>query len=184
MQRAKKKDVLIPVLIITVLLWLAGAVFFIISSGRADAEREAREKLIANADSALETLYQTKQAEVNAANAASDAAYQDQLSAYVAQLRSGYQQAVVWNRDSKGINPTDGHFGKRKDAFFDLDVNLSYKAFFKNDQKLFVQLLGYNLYDFCTGLTEFTFEEAGEAHRYAMTLCSPRGLMVNLKYEF
>lgn len=96
----------------------------------------------------------------------------------------GYQQAVVWNRDSKGINPTDGHFGKRKDAFFDLDVNLSYKAFFKNDQKLFVQLLGYNLYDFCTGLTEFTFEESGEAHRYAMTLCSPRGLMVNLKYEF
>ena len=97
MQRAKKKDVLIPVLIITVLLWLAVAVFFIISSGRADAEREAREKLIANADSALETLYQTKQAEVNAANAASDAAYQDQLSAYVAQLRSGYQQAVVDN---------------------------------------------------------------------------------------
>ena len=97
MQKAKKKDVLIPVLIITVLLWLAVAVFFIISSGRADAEREAREKLIANADSALETLYQTKQAEVNAANAASDAAYQDQLSAYVAQLRSGYQQAVVDN---------------------------------------------------------------------------------------
>lgn len=101
-----------------------------------------------------------------------------------AQDGAGNTQVAVWNRRSRGINPTNGNFGSRKDAFFNLDINASYKAYFKNNSCLSVCLFGYNLYDFGTELTEFTFEENGDNHRYAMSLCIPRGLMVQVKYEF
>ncbi len=98
--------------------------------------------------------------------------------------RAGNTQVAVWNHRSRGINPTNGNFGSRKDAFFNLDINATYKAYFKNNSCLAVQLLGYNLYDFGTELTEFTFEENNENNRYAMSLCIPRGLMVQIKYDF
>ncbi len=97
---------------------------------------------------------------------------------------AGNTQVTIWNARSRGINPTDGDFGSRKDAFFNLDASLRYRALFRNGQTLTAKLTGYNLYDFATELTEYTFEENGGQHRYAMTLCIPRGLMIELKYEF
>lgn len=97
---------------------------------------------------------------------------------------AGNTQVAVWSSRTRGINPTDGNFGSRKDAFFNLDVKIAYTATLPDGSRLGVRLTGYNLWDFSTELTEFTFEENGEEHRYAMTLCVPRGLICNIKYEF
>ena len=97
---------------------------------------------------------------------------------------AGNASVTIWNARSRGINPTDGNFGSRKDAFFNLDASVRYKAVFRNGQSLRIKLTGYNLYDFATELTEYTFEENGEQHRYAMTLCIPRGLILEMRYEF
>ncbi len=92
-------------------------------------------------------------------------------------------QAAVWARDTRGINLTDNNFGCRKDAFFNLDFNVSYTGFWK-DKTFEVQLYGYNLYDFGTELTEFNFEEEERHSRAAMSLCIPRGLMIYFKFGF
>jgi hypothetical protein len=96
----------------------------------------------------------------------------------------GRTQVAVWNRRSRGINPTDGNFGSRKDGFYNFDANAEYRAFFRNGSMLSVQLQGFNLYDFGNELTEFTFEEGGASHRYAMSLSIPRTLLLSLRYDF
>ncbi len=86
---------------------------------------------------------------------------------------------------TKGINPVDGNFGKRDDAFFNLDLHLTYTARFKNNSALNVMLQGYNLYDFGTALTEYTFIQGHEEHgRYPMSICIPCGLNATIKYTF
>ena len=97
---------------------------------------------------------------------------------------AGHTQVALWNRRSRGINPTDGNFGSRKDAFYNLDLHLEYRAFFCNNSVLSVFLQCCNLYDFGNELTEFTFEENGRSHRYAMSLSIPRTLLLSLKYSF
>ncbi len=91
----------------------------------------------------------------------------------------GSQMAIIPN-STKGINPMDGNFGKRDDAFFNLDIHATYTARFKNDMNLTIKLHGYNLWDFGTELTEYTFDQ-GYTGRNAMSLCIPRGLMANIK---
>ena len=100
------------------------------------------------------------------------------------QDEAGHTLVDLRNRRTKGINPADGNFGSRKDAFFNLDVNIRYRAFFKNNSMLEVQLYGYNLYDFATELTEFSIEENNESNRSSMSLIIPRGLWLSLKYQF
>ena len=91
--------------------------------------------------------------------------------------------------DTKGINVSDGHFGRRKDAFFNLDMRLRYRgninmrnqALGAQDAIPFeLQLTGYNLYDFGTELTEYCFDQELTETRRALTLCIPRGMMVTL----
>ena len=100
----------------------------------------------------------------------------------------GEKDVVIIVRDTKGINVADGHFGKRKDAFFNLDLRLRYRGNInmRNQQlgtpnaiPFEVQLTGYNLYDFGTGLVEYNFDQYMPGRR-AMTLCIPRGFVLSM----
>lgn len=44
-----------------------------------------------------------------------------------------------------------------------------------------VQLMGYNLYDFGTELMEYSFDQHLPQKRRALTLCIPRGFLINLR---
>lgn len=111
------------------------------------------------------------------------------ISNYYTEERSnsnGDKDIVVIVGDTKGINVADGHFGKRKDAFFNLDMRLRYRGNINmRNQQLSahgaipfeVQVTGYNLYDFGTGLVEYNFDQYMPGRR-AMTLCIPRGFIL------
>ena len=90
---------------------------------------------------------------------------------------------------TKGINPADGHFGQRKDAFFNLDMRLAYRGNIncRNQQlglkgaiPFSVELLGYNLYDFGTAWYEYSFDQYITETRRTLSLCIPRGLNLKL----
>lgn len=89
-------------------------------------------------------------------------------------------QTAIWNDDTKGINLTDNHFGKREDAFFDFDLRLTGR-WTANERKYEVSAVCYNIYDFGTALTEYTFDDKIYESRTTMSLCIPRGLIVSLK---
>lgn len=92
----------------------------------------------------------------------------------------GNNQLATWSHTTKGINVFDNDFGRRKDAFFNIDLRTSYKGkLLNNDYEL--QLMFYNLYDFGTELTEFTFIPDDTNSRAAMNINIPRGLMLTAK---
>ena len=102
----------------------------------------------------------------------------------------GDKDIVIYPGNTKGINVADGHFGMRKDAFFNLDLRLRYRGNINmRNQKLEaqgaipfeVQLTGYNLYDFGTELVEYSFDQYLPQKRRAMTLCVPRGFLLNIR---
>lgn len=96
---------------------------------------------------------------------------------------NGNSQISVWNLRTKGINPFDGDFGSRKDAFFNFEVRARYQ--FEINKKLFeIEAMMYNLYDFGTELHEYTFDPDNTNHRYALELNIPRGLMITGKMYF
>jgi len=95
----------------------------------------------------------------------------------------------IYARNTKGINPADGHFGMRKDMFFNLDIKLAYRGNInmRNQQlgtqgaiPFSVELLGYNLYDFGTEWYEYSFDQYMEHGRRALSVCIPRGLTMKL----
>ncbi len=93
---------------------------------------------------------------------------------------TGNNQIAIWALRTKGINPFTQNFGSRKDAFFNIDLRATYTG------KVFnhgydIQLMFYNIYDWGTELTEYTFQPDNSESRYAMSLNIPRGLMVTAK---
>lgn len=114
------------------------------------------------------------------------------ISNYLTEERvtvDGDKDIVVIVGDTKGINVSDGHFGKRKDAFFNLDMRLRYRGNINMRNQTLghtgaipfeVQLTGYNLYDFGTGLVEYNFDQYMPGRR-AMTLCIPRGFVATMR---
>lgn len=115
------------------------------------------------------------------------------ISNYLTEERvseTGEVDLAVLPGDTKGINVSDGHFGKRKDAFFNLDLRLRYRGNINMRNQALgaqgaipfeVQLTGYNLYDFGTELTEYSFDQELPETRRALTLCIPRGLMLSFR---
>lgn len=86
---------------------------------------------------------------------------------------------------SRGINPTDGNFGCRESAIFNIDLHAraSWRVG-RHDMSLHV--LCYNIYDFGNVLTEYSFPQTlcGEQQRGPnMTLTIPRGIRATLKIE-
>ena len=112
------------------------------------------------------------------------------------QTVSGHTQYALLHSDAKGINMANNAFGKREDAFFNFDIRATGRWWVR-DIPMSLEVLCYNIYDFGTALTEYTFDdynhptypywtvERGIASmkdsRTSMSLCIPRGLLVTLR---
>lgn len=95
----------------------------------------------------------------------------------------------LYARNTKGINPSDGHFGMRKDAYFNIDMKLAYRGNInmRNQQldapgalPFSVELLCYNIYDFGTTWYEYSFDQYMEHGRRTLAEVIPRGLTLKL----
>lgn len=94
-------------------------------------------------------------------------------------------------RRVKGINPVNGQFGMRKDAYFNWDIRLRYQGNINTRNQhidaigavpFSVELTGYNLLDFGTEWYEYSFDQylGKDKGRSALSLTVPRGLMLCL----
>lgn len=119
------------------------------------------------------------------------------FSNFIAQTRTdgGHSQVAIWNDDAKGINMANTWFGKREDAFFNIDLRMTGRWWVRGIP-FRLDVTCYNIYDFGTALTEYTFDkydyptyphwttELGQKSmqesRTSMSLCIPRGLLVKL----
>ena len=96
---------------------------------------------------------------------------------------NGNTQVAIKNYNTKGDNPFTGDFGRRKDAFFNSVLRLTYNGKFAKNS-LTANLSIYNIYDFGTELAEYVFQPDNTDERYSLELNIPRGLMFSLKYEY
>ena len=97
------------------------------------------------------------------------------------QTLNGHTQIVLLANDARGINPANSHFGKRKDAFFNLELRATGR-WWVHEVPMSVEALCYNLYDFGTEIHEYTFTSNGAVPgRTALSLCIPRGLLFTLR---
>ena len=93
----------------------------------------------------------------------------------------GQNQLVVLPIDARGTNPANNHFGKRKDAFFNLELRATGR-WWANGVPMSLEAMCYNLYDFGTALTEYTFDEnTSIPGRTTMSMCIPRGLLFTFR---
>lgn len=96
---------------------------------------------------------------------------------------NGNNQIAIENYNTKGDNPFTGDFGRRKDAFFNSVIRLTYNGeILKNS--FTANLSIYNIYDFETELAEYVFHPENIDERYSLEFNIPRGLIFSLKYEF
>ena len=109
---------------------------------------------------------------------------------------NGHTQVAIVNSDAKGINMANNLFGKREDAFFNLELRATGR-WWVHDIPMSLEVMCYNIYDFGTALTEYTFDdyehptyphwtiERGfstmKDSRTSMSLCIPRGLLFTLR---
>lgn len=107
----------------------------------------------------------------------------------------GHSQVAIWNDDAKGINMANTWFGKREDAFFNIDVRMTGRWWVR-DIPFQLDVTCYNIYDFGTALTEYTFDKydyptyshwtndrgmvSMQESRTSMSLCIPRGIIAKL----
>ncbi|MFR9650070.1 MAG: hypothetical protein SNJ33_00535 [Rikenellaceae bacterium] len=108
------------------------------------------------------------------------------LSSEVIQTSQGDNQVAIYPTTSRGINTIDGNFGCREDAFFNVDLSATYRwEMFQHNFSL--QARVYNIYDFGTELTEYTYEDTlildDGVGRRAMSLNIPRGFIFTLSID-
>ena len=83
--------------------------------------------------------------------------------------------------DARGINLANKAFGKRKDAFFNFELRATGR-WWANGIPMSLEVLCYNIYDFGTALTEYTFDQYDVLpERTTMSLCIPRGLLFTMR---
>ena len=103
---------------------------------------------------------------------------------YDARLRTDADHTQVALRPftARGINLANNLFGKREDAFFNIELHATGRWWI-HDVPMSLDVLCYNLYDFGTALTEYTFDGYNDMRdkRMSMSLCIPRGLLVTLR---
>ena len=108
----------------------------------------------------------------------------------------GHPQIALVHSDAKGINMDNNAFGKREDAFFNIELRVTGRWWVR-DVPMSLEVLCYNIYDFGTALTEYTFDnydhptyphwtvERGfssmKDSRTSMSLCIPRGLLFTFR---
>lgn len=93
---------------------------------------------------------------------------------------TGHAQVAIYNVDAKGINMANNEFGRREDAFFNLELHATGRWWVRGIP-MSLDVLCYNLYDFGTALTEYTFDEGIGHGRRTMSMCIPRGLLFTLR---
>ena len=96
---------------------------------------------------------------------------------------AGNNQMAIWAKRTKGINPFTGDFGSREDSFFNVDLRALYSGKVAGEDYE-LSLLMYNLYDFGTELTEYTFQPDDTGKRYPLSMNIPRGLILGAKIYF
>ena len=97
---------------------------------------------------------------------------------------NGDQQLAIRPANTRGINPTDGNFGCRESAIFNIDIHARAQWCVKGHE-MSLNLLCYNAYDFGNVLNEYCFPEGycGADRGPNMTLTIPRGIRATLKIE-
>lgn len=96
---------------------------------------------------------------------------------------NGDMQVAIRPSCSRGINPTDGNFGCRESAIFNIDLHAQANWTIKKCPMTF-SLQCYNIYDFGNTLAEYNFPQGikGEDERgHSMTQTIPRGIIGTLK---
>lgn len=93
---------------------------------------------------------------------------------------TGHPQTALYYADAKGINMANNEFGKREDAFFNLELRATGRWWI-HDIPMSLEVLCYNMYDFGTALTEYTFDEGFVHGRRTMSMCIPRGLLFTFR---
>ena len=99
---------------------------------------------------------------------------------------NGNTQMAVRPVCTRGINPTDGNFGCRESALFNIDLHARFVTTIWWHRTLSLNVLCYNIYDFGNVYNEMCFPEGsrGKGSRGAnMTLTIPRGIVATLKLE-
>jgi hypothetical protein len=108
---------------------------------------------------------------------------------YQISITDNSKQIAIWNKGTKGINVYNGDFGSREDMFFNFDLIAQYRGrLWRYDYE--IEAMVYNIYDFGTELTEYTFspppitEGDWPGGRFSLSMCIPRGLMISAKVIF
>ena len=101
---------------------------------------------------------------------------------FVTRTRTEKGQTVVdvLPADARGINLANKAFGKREDAFFNFELRATGR-WWANDIPMSLEVQCYNIYDFGTALTEYTFDESFTQKRRTMSMCIPRGLLFTFR---
>ena len=89
---------------------------------------------------------------------------------------SGQMAIVPWT--SRGTNPTDGDFGRRHGAIYNVDLHLqgSWEA---GGVPMRLNIECYNLWDFCHDLAEISFDQdVPYADRASVIMTVPTGILV------
>ena len=100
---------------------------------------------------------------------------------------NGDTQMAVRPYCSRGINPTDGNFGCRESAIFNIDLHARFVTEIWWHRTLSLNVLCYNIYDFGNVYNEMCFPEGSEGKGERgpnMTLTIPRGIVATLKIDF
>ena len=92
-------------------------------------------------------------------------------------------QLAILPGHSRGTNPTDGNFGKRHCAKYNIDLHVQGKWTVR-DILMQLNVECYNIWDFCHDLAEMSFiQDIPYAHRASMIMDIPIGLLVTYTIE-
>ena len=96
--------------------------------------------------------------------------------------RSSRQMALMpWT--SRGTNPTDGDFGRRHGAVYNIDLHLQGKWPVR-ETTMYLNVECFNLWDFCHDLAELSFEQdTPKAVRSSIIMTVPTGILVTYGVE-
>ena len=93
------------------------------------------------------------------------------------------QQIAILPGHSRGTNPTDGDFGKRHCAKYNIDLHVQGKWTVR-DIPMRLNIECYNMWDFCHDLAEMSFiQDITYAHRASMIMDIPIGLLATYTIE-
>ena len=88
-------------------------------------------------------------------------------------------QMAIMPRTSRGTNPTDGHFGRRHGAIYNVDLHLQ-GSWEVRGVPMRLNVECYNVWDFCHDLAELSFEQdVPQANRASIIMAVPTGILIS-----